>query len=212
MLLLRINNVNVWHGDVLWCHKVPELKAGLLMRSLSSSVYRGKEELLLVLKNLQCIKHWRKGKKQKKHDRSPLICSLNSAHLTFKTVQRTLLLCCSSASCSLTLHQGYSWQMNGRQHNRELVLLNSQAIYADGAEWKELLLSIFGSSGMPALCVLRSGVGLKHFAAIGCSRMAGGCLLRWKRWCVLVVQCDFYRFTLVLIPVAKKDLSSSHSL
>lgn len=34
--LLGINHANVWHGEVVWCHKVLELKAELLMRCFSS--------------------------------------------------------------------------------------------------------------------------------------------------------------------------------
>ena len=45
---MGINYANVWHGDVVWCHKVTELKAGLLTRRLWSSVLCGRGELLLV--------------------------------------------------------------------------------------------------------------------------------------------------------------------
>ena len=40
---------NLWHGDVMWCHKVTELKAGPLTRRFRSRVFCGREELLLVL-------------------------------------------------------------------------------------------------------------------------------------------------------------------
>ena len=39
---------NVWHGEVVWCPKVTELKAILPTRRFRSSVSGGMEELLLV--------------------------------------------------------------------------------------------------------------------------------------------------------------------
>ena len=69
--LLRNNHANLWHGDVLWCHKVTELKVGLLMRRFRSSVFCGREELLLVgtltfqLSSFTCTRtcktHWNKS-------------------------------------------------------------------------------------------------------------------------------------------------------
>ena len=64
----------MWHGDVVWCHKVTELKAGLLTTRFRNSAFCGREELLLVQTFVNCkdllraqepIKHWRKGDKQK---------------------------------------------------------------------------------------------------------------------------------------------------
>ena len=46
---IGINYANVWHGDVVWCHKVTEFKAGLLtqqFRHFCGSVLWGKEELI----------------------------------------------------------------------------------------------------------------------------------------------------------------------
>ena len=52
---------NVWHGDIVWCHKVIELKVKLLTRCFRSSVWCGREELPLA---------W-----MKKHISSPLSLS-----------------------------------------------------------------------------------------------------------------------------------------
>lgn len=53
----------------MWCHKVTELKLGLLMRCFRSSVFCGKEDLLSVFvhfdlldyKIFYLLKRWRKG-------------------------------------------------------------------------------------------------------------------------------------------------------
>ena len=41
----------------LWCHKVTEVEAGLLMRCFRSSVFRGREELLFCIFNFQDLLH-----------------------------------------------------------------------------------------------------------------------------------------------------------
>ena len=43
-----INKATVWHGDVVWCHKITELKAGLLTRRFRSRDLCGRKELLFV--------------------------------------------------------------------------------------------------------------------------------------------------------------------
>ena len=45
---LGMNNTNTWHCDVAWCHKVTELKAGLLTRCFRNSDFCGREELPLA--------------------------------------------------------------------------------------------------------------------------------------------------------------------
>ena len=83
-----INWVNVWHGDVGWCHKVTELKAGLLTRRFKSSVFCGRVEVLLAQtfltfkifymhKNL--YKTLKVKKQTKNHNRSPLNTKLKPA-------------------------------------------------------------------------------------------------------------------------------------
>ena len=39
---------NVWHSEVVWCHKVRDLKAGLLTKRFRNSVFCGREQLLSV--------------------------------------------------------------------------------------------------------------------------------------------------------------------
>ena len=64
---------NVWHCYRVWCHKIEELKAGLLTRHFRSVLER---EGLLLLWTLafptfkSCYMH--KEEKLKKHNRSPL--------------------------------------------------------------------------------------------------------------------------------------------
>ena len=36
---IGINNANVWHGDIVWCHKVTGLKAGLLTKPFRNTVF-----------------------------------------------------------------------------------------------------------------------------------------------------------------------------
>ena len=43
--LLSRNYVKVGHGDLVWCHKVTELKAGLTTRCFRNTVFCGRGEL-----------------------------------------------------------------------------------------------------------------------------------------------------------------------
>ena len=43
-----MNEAYVWQGDAMWCHRVRELKAGLLTRRSGAVFSVGEEELLLV--------------------------------------------------------------------------------------------------------------------------------------------------------------------
>ena len=50
------------HGDVAWCHKVTELKVGQLTWYFMTSVFCGREELLLVRSIVLCFyvhKNWK---------------------------------------------------------------------------------------------------------------------------------------------------------
>ena len=66
---------NIWRGDVVWCHKVTEMKTELLTRHFRSSIFCGREELLLVqtffsfqyvLHVQEHMEHSRKGRKWKR--------------------------------------------------------------------------------------------------------------------------------------------------
>ena len=48
MLNLLLGKMKQMCDTVTWCHQVTELKVGLLMRCFRSSVFCGREELLLV--------------------------------------------------------------------------------------------------------------------------------------------------------------------
>ena len=45
---IGINDANEWHGDLVWCQEVTELKAGLHTRCLSCIVFCGREKLPIV--------------------------------------------------------------------------------------------------------------------------------------------------------------------
>ena len=55
---MGVNYSNVLHGDVVWCHRIAELKAGLLsrrFRRFGSSVFCGRKELLLEIFSSEMI-------------------------------------------------------------------------------------------------------------------------------------------------------------
>ena len=86
-----VNCVTVWHGSVVWCHKVTEWKVWLLTRCFRHSVFHGREELPMAwnLGFLTFITFYTHKNplehiqgKEKKHDRKIKKCLFNiSIHI-----------------------------------------------------------------------------------------------------------------------------------
>ena len=83
----EFNYVNVGQSDVWWCHKVTELKGGLLMWHFRSNVFCGRAELLLVrtltfltLKIFYMHKAWYKTLKGRKNN---VVTMYKSSHLNY---------------------------------------------------------------------------------------------------------------------------------
>ena len=87
----------MWMCDLVWCHKVTELKAGILARRFRSSVFCGRGELLLVWTsslltakilyiNKNIYNTLRGKNKFKMHNMSPLISHV-SLHPALPSIQ-----------------------------------------------------------------------------------------------------------------------------